>query len=102
MEHSLQNFVKLSKLHADRNLSSKICQGAAVTSAPTVEVMERCEIPQPGMILWQVELTDGHRVPRHVSSTAPEENKESGYSMLLPWHSGSGKHFLLGGRGKDA
>jgi hypothetical protein len=77
MEQPLQNFVKLSKLHADRNLSSKICQGAAVTSAPTVEVMKRCSIPRTGTIFWLVELTDGHRIPRHVSSTALEENKES-------------------------
>jgi hypothetical protein len=73
-----------------------------VTSAPTFEVTAWCEILRSGNFLRQVELTDERRVPRHVSSTAPEENTESEDLMLLPWHSGSGKHFLRGDRGKDA
>lgn len=74
---SSPEFVNSSKINAGQDVSSRICKIVAVTSASTVEVMVRCEIPRAGMILWLVELTQGHRVPRLVSSTAPEENEGS-------------------------
>jgi hypothetical protein len=61
-----------------------------------------CEIPRPKNFLGQAELTDAHRVPRHVSLTAPEGNKEFDDLMRLPWHFVSGKHLFPGNRGKDA
>ncbi|OKO97984.1 hypothetical protein PENSUB_9564 [Penicillium subrubescens] len=54
--------------------------------------MELCEIPRPGMIHLQVELIDGHRVPCYISSTPSGESKVSGYLMLHPWYSESGKY----------
>jgi hypothetical protein len=73
-----------------------------VASALTVELVESCEFPLRGLTFQLIEATGGHCLPRHVSSTAPEANTESEDLMLLPWHSGSGLHFLLGRRGKEA